>query len=108
MLLPEEYDSIGLIYCRMHRDIRQDIHTRFISSLKKDGLIFLEAFSKAQLKRNSGGPKDLNMLFSVKELREDFKTMQIEVLKELILNLDAGDYHRGEASIIRMVAKKSR
>jgi 2-polyprenyl-3-methyl-5-hydroxy-6-metoxy-1,4-benzoquinol methylase len=107
MLPIKEYDLIGLIYCHMHKNIRRDVHAGFISSLKEGGSIFLEAFSKAQLHRNSGGPKDLNMLFSVEELREDFNLIQIEFLDELILNLDAGNFHRGEASIIRMIAKKS-
>lgn len=101
-----QIDSIALIYAHFHSDTREQIHQRLIKKLNPGGSVILEAFSKNQLKFDSGGPKSIDMLYDVDLLKNDFASLTIEYLQERTLELDEGNNHRGEASIIRMIAKK--
>ena len=66
----------------------------------------MEVFSKNQLGRSSGGPKDPDMLFSLDEMKELFPGININYCKEETVVLDEGPYHQGEAIVIRLVGKK--
>lgn len=99
-----EYDCIALIYT--HNPIRNRLHQKLIDSLKPGGHIILEGFSKNQLKYNSGGPNRLDLLYSIEEIKEDFKQLKIKNLEELIIHLEEGNNHSGESSVIRLLAQK--
>ncbi len=112
MNLPENYfDVIGLIYAHFPAEIKSDYHKRLDRSLKIGGYILFEAFSKKQLtfnKRNEKpmGPLNLEMLFSIEEIKNDFPNYEILILKEEEVNLSEGLYHKGIASVIRFIGRK--
>jgi hypothetical protein len=82
------------------------LHQQVISSLKVGGHLILEAFEKQQLARNSGGPKNPAQLFSMEELQQDFKSLNMLIFKEQEVHLKEGNGHRGDAKVIRMFARK--
>lgn len=102
--IDEKFDAISLIYVHFSAEQRQPAHRKLAGLLKKGGVIIIEAFSKSQIKNNSGGPKDINMLYTVDELRKDFEDMVILELSEQKINLAEGSYHNGTADVIRMTA----
>jgi hypothetical protein len=102
----ERYDAIAMIFFHLHRDIRQSIHLNLIKSLNPGGLIMIEAFSKAQLGKSSGGPQEIELLYDTRIFNDDFGLMKIEELYEISIILDEGPFHQGEASVIRMIARK--
>ncbi|MEZ4773929.1 MAG: class I SAM-dependent methyltransferase [Bacteroidia bacterium] len=103
---PEMFDCIGLIYAHAPANLRPVHHLKAVSFLRPGGTIILEGFSKAQLGKPSGGPQDISMLFSEEELRKDFSGLaNLEIWYEET-SLDEGAYHKGEASLIRLVGKK--
>jgi SAM-dependent methyltransferase len=99
-------DCVGLIYAHFHADIRENIHHKLIEKVIPGGKIILESFSKKQIGYETGGPKSLDLLYDIEILKNDFASLQIELLQERTVNLVEGDYHRGEASVVRMIAKK--
>jgi hypothetical protein len=101
-----KYNLIASIYVHMEPSIRREFHHKMIDSLEDGGAVILEAFSKKQMKFQSGGPKDVNMMYSREELLEDFSSLKIDVLEEVLIDLDEGGFHKGEAAVIRMIAKK--
>ncbi len=102
----EVYDCIGLTYVHMPKDVRKDFHGKLTELLSHGGTIILEGFSKNQIKNTSGGPKDISMLFSVDELKSDFNNLIISSLYEEEVLLEEGEFHKGIASVIRLVAHK--
>jgi hypothetical protein len=79
--------------------------------LRKDGTIIFAAFSKSHvhyLAKNEkvGGPKDIEPLFSVDEIRADFINYDFIELKETEVNLSEGLYHNGQGTVIRFVGRK--
>jgi len=108
---PASFDLIALIYAHFPRPIKSEIHQQLITLLKPGGTIIFEAFSKRHLDyvtRNEkvGGPKDLDTLFSVEEIKNDFKNFDVVELLETEVNLSEGSYHNGTGSVIRFVGRK--
>ena len=72
----------------------------------RGGKLVLEAFNPKQIDNSSGGPKNMEMLYTEEMLREDFKELKIENLQMLETNLSEGEFHKGKANVIRLIATK--
>ena len=103
---PESFDVIALIYAHFKPQLRSKFHATIQRWLKPGGKIILEAFNPEQLNYNSGGPKDLDMLYSTDILYKDFEGMKIELIETSTIVLDEGAFHQGDAAVIRFVAQK--
>lgn len=103
---PESFDVIALIYAHFKPQLRSKFHATIQRWLKPEGKIILEAFNTEQLNYNSGGPKDLDMLYSTEILSKDFEGMKIELIETSTIVLDEGAFHQGDAAVIRFVAQK--
>jgi len=98
------FDAIVLIY--VHTLNREENHRKLIRFLKPGGILILEGFTKNQLSNNSGGPRDLAMLFSEEELKNDFNTLKDINISEAEIELNEGQLHIGKASVVRIAGKK--
>lgn len=103
---PESFDVIALIYAHFKPQLRSKFHATIQRWLKPEGKIILEAFNTEQLNYSSGGPKDLDMLYSTEILSKDFEGMKIELIETSTIVLDEGAFHQGDAAVIRFVAQK--
>jgi len=99
---PDFFDCIALFFVHVHPDERKTYHRKIVEWLKPGGTLLLEGFSKEQINKPSGGPKNINMLFSEKELTDDFNTLRHIEIYDFNTHLDEGSFHQGEASVIRM------
>lgn len=109
--LEKMWGTIVLIYLHLNQDERLILFDKIKRSLIPGGLFFVEVFSKAQLNYNSGGPRDINLLFDKSELENSFQSngnlkFQIFLSEEKIVNLHEGKLHEGEGAVIRFVCKK--
>ena len=102
----EYYDAIALIFLHLPPQIREHIHRKFIEMLKPGGMLLIDAFNKAQLGRQTGGPPVLEMLYDEEILQNDFGELNILEINEKIEEYNEGSYHQGECAIIRMIARK--
>lgn len=103
---PESYDLIVLIYIHVDAPLREKLHSMVFSALKKDGRIILEAYDKDQLKYNSGGPRTLDLLYSLEEIYTDFNDLEIIKFSKETVTLSEGKIHQGKSSVIRYVGHK--
>ncbi len=102
----KKYDLIASIYVHMEPAVRKVFHQKVIESLKEGGKFILEAFGKKQINFTSGGPKDVTMLYSIEDLRDDFRSLTIVLLDEMDVELNEGEFHKGKAALVRMIATK--
>ena len=108
---PEMFDAIALIYAHFPAAIKSILHKSLDKYLRKGGLIVFEAFSKRHLDyiaKNDkvGGPKEIEMLFSIDEIKSDFDNYEIIELEEKEVELKEGLFHNGKSSVIRFVGRK--
>ena len=100
----DTFDLIVLIF--VHMQNRMQNHQHLLKFLKPGGTILLEGFSKNQINNTTGGPKNLDMLFSKEELEKDFaKLSNINIWEGDIL-IDEGEHHTGKSSVIRIIGTK--
>lgn len=105
--VPENtFDAVALIFVHLPVQIRQTVHQELVKSLRPGGLLIVEAFHKDQLQYNSGGPKNEEMLYNVGMLQEDFEGLNPMLINETTTILNEGEWHRGEAAVVRFVARK--
>ncbi len=106
-----EFDAIALIFAHFPPEIRKVYFQHFNSCLKKGGILIFEGFSKKHLENQKinpsvGGPKELKLLFSEQELKEDFPNFDFLEFKERQVELNEGLFHKGKGSVIDFVAQK--
>ncbi len=104
----ESFDAIALSYFHLPPELRVKFHQKCISWLKPCGYIILEGFTKSQLGKNSGGPKDQAWLFSPLELTNDFQGLHALFNEEKERMLDEGPLHQGLASVVQFYAQKNK
>lgn len=107
----ERFNAVAFIFAHFPSVVRSAIHKKAIELLAPGGVILLEAFTPDHLKFSAvnpkaGGPQDPAMLYTAEILREDFATLDIEVLEEIETELNEGLYHCGRSAVVRMVARK--
>jgi len=100
------YDAIGIVFCHLEENDVVKIFAEAQKGLKPNGLIICEVFSVNQLGRNSGGPKNPDLLYTIDKMKILFNELKIIYLDECTVNLNEGILHQGEASVIRYVGKK--
>ncbi|SEM00673.1 Methyltransferase domain-containing protein [bacterium A37T11] len=107
----DQFDALVLIYAHFPAPIKSAYHKILLKLLCKGGIIIFEAFSKNHLpyrlkNEKVGGPSDLESLFSIEELQEDFAGCHFLTMEEKVIYLNEGLYHNGKGSVIRFVAQK--
>lgn len=107
-----QFDAIALIYAHFPADIKSTYHKTLDKYLKMNGTIIFEAFSKKHIdylnaNEKVGGPKDIQSLFSIDEIKEDFPNYEFIELAENEIELSEGFFHNGTGSVIRFVGRKT-
>lgn len=107
----EQFDAIALIYAHFPANIKSFYHKTFDKYLKEGGIIIFESFSKNHIdyvnaNEKVGGPRDIEILFSIEEIKADFPNYEIIELEEKEIELNEGLFHIGKGSVIRFVGRK--
>lgn len=107
----EQFDAIALIYAHFPANIKSLYHKTFDRFLKNEGIIIFESFSKKHIdyvtaNEKVGGPKDIDSLFSIDEIKADFPNYEFIELEEKEIELNEGLFHNGTGSVIRFIGRK--
>jgi SAM-dependent methyltransferase len=101
-----QYDAAIAIFAHFSAASRPGIHAALARAIRPGGLVILEAFHVKQLGRQSGGPKDRDMLYEPAVLQRDFASLTTLELTEGIVLLDEGAKHQGEGYVVRFVGRR--
>lgn len=104
--LSESFDCLVLIFAHMPPHKRKEYHQKLASLLKPGGKLILEGFSKKQIENNTGGPGNVEMLFSEDELLSDLHFFSELTVTEKTTTLNEGPFHQGKASLIQAIGIK--
>ncbi|MCF8367334.1 MAG: class I SAM-dependent methyltransferase [Bacteroidales bacterium] len=102
---PEMYDMVALVFAHLKQGIRELVHQKLVQSLKKGGIMLVESFAKEQIHNNTGGPPDINMLYSTEMMKKDFNGLKVLKLCQQSTTLKEG-HHFGEADVVRFIGQK--
>jgi len=101
------FDAVVSIFLHLPEPMRVDCHHRMLEALTPGGLVILEAFTPAQLRHCSGGPKQVDLLYTAAMLRRDFADAEVLELEEREVVLAEGHMHCGPAAVVRATFRKS-
>ena len=104
---PENYyGSVISISAHLPSNTRNRLYPLVERSLKPGGILLLEAYSKAQISRDTGGPKDIEMLMDLAELEQQFSNCEPIVAQEIEREVIEGKFHTGLACVVQFIARK--
>lgn len=101
-----EFDVVASIFVHLPPDARARIHASMLQALKPSGVVILEGFSPVQLRYSSGGPKQIDLLYTPEILRRDFAGAEILELAEEVVDLREGAMHSGPGAVVRGIFRK--
>lgn len=100
------YGSVISISAHLPSHVRNKLYPQVERSLKLGGIILLEAYTKSQLSRNTGGPKDPDMLVDLAELEQQFPNCEPILAQEIEREIIEGKFHTGLAYVVQFIARK--
>ena len=101
------YDLVVMIFLHLPLELREKVFKDSINSLKRNGILLVEAFNKNQINNSSGGPQSLDLLYSENDVLGLVNDLRTETIETKSIELDEGEYHNGKADVIRYVGVKS-
>lgn len=100
------YGSVISISAHLPSAVRNNLYPLVERCLQQNGVLLLEAYSEGQLTRNTGGPKDRDMLMTVDKLKREFPNLKPILIRELEREVREGEGHTGLASVVQFIARK--
>ncbi|MBC8366066.1 class I SAM-dependent methyltransferase [bacterium] len=100
------YDAAILIFLHVGSQLRPKLHDSLWSALRPGGFLAMEQFRREQIERESGGPRNIDMLYHSEEIPRDFPHADILIHQVLERDLDEGALHLGAACLLQVLARK--
>jgi SAM-dependent methyltransferase len=105
---PGSWDAIVSIWCHLPTSLRAKVHAQVVDGLKPGGVFLLEAYRPEQLQFGTGGPKTVDMLPTLAQLREELTGLEFEHAAELEREVQEGQGHAGHSAVVQVLARKVR
>lgn len=100
------FGGVVSIFAHLPSEVRRRLYPLVERALKPGGYLVLEAYTPSQLARQTGGPKDPDMLPTAADLTASFPNCEPIVCREIDREVVEGQYHTGVASVVQFVARK--
>lgn len=101
-----QFGSIISIFAHLPSVVRNRLYPLLERSLKPGGIFLLESYSRSQIDRNTGGPKDLDMLMTTADLEAAFPNCEPILCQEIERDVVEGQFHTGMASVVQFIARR--
>lgn len=103
----EQYDLVAAIFIQFTPPAqREELFRHIKSTLKPGGLLLMEGYTPKQLDYKTGGPSNVDFLYTETLLQEAFGDWEILELREYESFLTEGTRHYGQSALIDLVARK--
>lgn len=101
------YDVVVAIFVQFaDPPMRSFMFDRMVRAVRPGGLVLIEGYTPRQLKYGTGGPKQVDQLYTEGLLREAFARLELLELRQYEAELDEGSRHRGMSAVIDFVGRK--
>lgn len=102
----DKWDEIVCIFGHFPKELRNRTLLKVKDAIKPGGYYITEVYSHKQIPYNSGGPRDLELLYSPEEFLQTFADWRIVhfFMGEVVRH--EGELHNGLAHVIQFVGQK--
>lgn len=104
----EVWDGIVSVFAHVPFELRFKLYKQVVVSLKKDGMLVLEAYTPHIEMDGVGGPPPVqkNMFMSLEGLKQELSGLDIIIGAEIEREVSEGTYHHGVGAVVQVVACK--
>ena len=101
------YDAVAAVFIQFaDPDFRDQIFEGMKTAVKPGGLILLHGYTPRQLEYGTGGPPQIENLYTPELLRRAFGDFEIVTLDAYDADLDEGAGHSGRSALIDLIARR--
>jgi SAM-dependent methyltransferase len=105
---PGRWDGIVSIWCHLPARLRAVVHRQVAAGLKLGGVFLLEAYTPAQLRYGTGGPRTADLLPTLADLRRELEGLELVHAMERERAVHEGFGHTGLSAVVQLVAFRRR
>lgn len=103
----DAYDYVVAIFIQFADPaMRERLFANMVKTLKPGGYLILQGYTPKQLDYKTGGPPQVENLYTEVLLQSMFAELEMVELRSYEAIVDEGSQHRGQSALIGMVAKK--
>lgn len=102
----QRWDGIVSIWCHIPSALRAAVHRQVISGLRPTGAFLLEAYTPNQIGYGTGGPKSVDLLPSLVQLRQELAGLDFIHAAEAERVVLEGGGHTGLSATVQIVARR--
>ncbi len=105
---PGSWAGIITTFGHLPTALRREVYAAAARGLIDGGVFALEAYTPAQLRYNTGGPRDLDLLMTADALRAELADLEFEILREIERDVIEGPTHTGRGAVVQVLARKTK
>lgn len=103
---PNAWDGIVAIFSHFPSFVRHHLYPQAVAGLRSGGVFLLELYTPKQIEFGTGGPRDLDWLASLEDLRQDLSGLQFEIAQEIEREIHEGHHHNGQSAVVQVLGRK--
>ena len=107
VIKPNSFHVIVSIFCHLPPAIRTQLHQKVIEGLAPSGIFILEGYAKKQLSNDTGGPRKIELLMDLEELKHELQPLILSHALETERDIREGAYHDGIGTVVQIIGTKS-
>lgn len=102
------YDAAVCVFGHVPKEGKEIMFSNMVNSVGPGGMVVFELYSKQQLEFKTGGPPNIDMLFSIDEIKSYLENFSVDIIKleEVITERHEGKMHNGKSAVIQGKIKK--
>lgn len=102
-----QYDVVVAVFIQFAGpDLRDKMFEGMKAATRPGGLVFVHGYTPEQIKFGTGGPRQVENLYTEDLLRTQFDDFSIELLQVYEADIQEGTGHSGTSSLVDMIARR--
>lgn len=105
-IAPNAWEGIVVIFGHLPPPIRRRVLQQSVTGLRSGGVFLLELYTPKQLEYETGGPRDVELLARLEDLRAELNGLQFEIAQEIEREIYEGKHHGGHSAVVQILGIK--
>lgn len=105
ILAPGTWDAIVAVWCHLPSQLRKKVHEALPSLLTTGGLFIMEGYTPDQLRYETGGPKDIDLLYDPVSVARELD-LDLVLFQTVTRQIHEGPRHNGTSATLQVIGRK--